>query len=145
MKKKNIFILIILFTFCQLRINAQQENCCTSKLTKKGFAHYSPKKLGKEYSLLKKMDHKCCDKYQSDLHKIMQVLSEKLNKPGKDTSSVIRIMGTPDAHSVPPQYGKFISGNENIMIYCWRGWQDFLYIISENGKIKYAKWFYSLE
>jgi len=91
------------------------------------------------------MDRKCCDKYQSDLHKIMLALSEKLNSPGKDTSSVIRTMGTPDAHSVPPQYGKFITGNENIMIYCWRSWQDFLYIISVNGKIKCVKWFYSLE
>jgi len=75
----------------------------------------------------------------------MQVLAVKLNTAGADTSSIIRIIGTPDAREVPKQYGAFISGNENIMIYRWRGWRDFLYFITENGKVKYAKWFYAYE
>jgi hypothetical protein len=31
------------------------------------------------------------------------------------------------------------------MVYWWRGWHDFLYIVSESGRIKYIKWFYALE
>jgi hypothetical protein len=141
-----VFIfLFIIFSSCKTSRVLQQNDCCTSKLAKKGFDHYRLKKLGKEYLLLKSRNDKCCKKYNSDFHKIIQVLAEKLNQLGKDTCSIIKIMGAADANEVPKQYGIFNTGNEKIMVYWWRDWRDFLYIISENGKIKYVKWFYAWE
>jgi len=123
----------------------RQNDCCTSKLAKKGFDHYRIKKLGRDYKRLKQKNDKCCDKYNSDFHKLLEKLADRLNQPGEDTTSIIKVMGTADANEVPKQYGIFNTGDEKIMIYWWRSWHDFLYVISENGKIKYVKWFYALE
>ena len=51
------------------------------------------------------------------------------HKTGKDTTIIYKVLGKPDAFAVPPQYGQFTSGNEKIMIYWWRSWRDFVYII----------------
>lgn len=81
------------------------------------------------------MDEKNTDKYcgnfGGDFHKLMQALSDKFDKTGADSCQIVNIIGAPDATDVPNQYGNFISGNEEIMIYWWRYWYDFFYFITE--------------
>jgi hypothetical protein len=145
MRNLFLFLLIIVSVHVHPTVNAQQMDCCTSRLAKKGFENHRLKKLGKEYRRMKKNKDKCCEKFGSDLQKLMQALSEKLDVTGNDTCSVIKIMGVPDADNVPGQYGAFTKDGEKIMVYWWRGWHDFLYVVSEAGRIKYIKWFYALE
>ncbi|MFH0864833.1 MAG: hypothetical protein V1904_01470, partial [Bacteroidota bacterium] len=130
---------------------ALQNDCCKSRLKKpclsagRNFENYSSRKLGKEFQRMKKDADKCCENFGSDFQKLMQALSEKLGKTVSDSCCVVNIMGVPDAIDVPKQYGNFNSGNEKIMIYWWRHWHDFLYFITENGKVKQVKWFFAYE
>jgi hypothetical protein len=141
-----IFFFIITIAFsCNSSKQANSAVCCKSRLTKKDLTVYSFHKLGKEYQRLKEKKMKCCDNFGSDFHKIMQALSEKFDSTSADTSYIIKIMGTPDAREVPKQYGNFNKPEEKIFVYWWRSWHDFLYFISENGKVKYAKFFYAYE
>lgn len=94
---------------------------------------------------MKKNADKCCEKFGSDYQKVMQQLSDKLTTVAADSCCIVNIMGAPDATEVPKQYGIFNTGNEKIMIYWWRQWHDFLYFITEDGKIKKVKWFYAYE
>ncbi len=94
---------------------------------------------------MKKNSDKCCEKFGSDYQKLMQQLSDKFGNTATDSCCVVNIMGAPDATEVPKQYGNFYSDNEKIMIYWWRHWHDFLYFITENGKVKQVKWFYAYE
>jgi len=139
------YFILIFFVSCLCPKSAENTACCKSALTINKLTDYTARKLGKEYKTMKKKHLKCCDDFGSDFQKIMQALSEKLNKTGQDTNYIRTIMGAPDANIVPRQYGSFTSGNENIMVYWWRGWRDFLYCISENGKVKYVKWFNAYE
>lgn len=138
------FFFIFLFLSCHQQKVTLQNDCCKSRL-KKNFENYSSEKLGREFQRMKKKADKCCEKFGSDYQKLMQALSEKIGAAGSDSSTVPNIMGLPDATKVPGQYGIFYSGNEKIMIYWWRSWHDFLYFITEEGKIKKVKWFYAYE
>lgn len=135
---------IVFFISCHQKKEISNNNCCKSQL-KKNFENYTAKKLGREYQSMKKNMDKCCGNFGGDFQKLMQALSDKLNEKGTDSCCVISIMGAPDATEIPKQYGNFISGNEKIMIYWWRHWHDFLYFITENGKVKQTKWFYAYE
>ncbi|HOT88038.1 MAG TPA: hypothetical protein PKZ21_02155 [Bacteroidales bacterium] len=140
---------LILFTLSFLSFYSntysQEESCCKSIINMNKVDLYRIKKLGKAYQHLSEKKDSCCEQFESDLHKIMETLCFKINQPGKDTTIIYKVLGKPDAFAVPPQYGQFTSGNEKIMIYWWRSWRDFVYIISENGIIKYSKFFYSYE
>lgn len=138
-----IFLFFVLVS-CKQQKEALQNDCCKCHLKKK-FENYSSKKLGREYQRMKKNADKCYENFGSDYQKLMQALSEKLGKTGSDSCCVASFMGVPDATEVPKQYGVFNSGNEKIMIYWWRHWHDFLYFITENGKVKQVKWFYAYE
>lgn len=138
------FIFFLFLVSCIQPKETTQDHCCKSKL-KKSFEKYSAKKLGKEYLRMKKTSEKCCEDFGSDLQKIMSAISDKLKKSGADSCCVVSIMGAPDATEVPKQFGNFNSGNEKIMVYWWRHWHDFLYFITEEGKIKKAEWFYAYE
>jgi len=141
-----IFFFIIAIAFsCSSSKHMSSKACCQSRLAKKDFATCSIQKLGKEYQRMKKKKIKCCDNYGSDFQKIMQALSVKFDSTPSDTAFVIKIMGIPDAREVPKQYGDFNKPGDTIFIYWWRSWHDFLYFVSENGNVKYSKWFYAYE
>jgi hypothetical protein len=144
MHRYSLILLILLFASCHQQKEVVQNDCCKSQLKKK-FENYSSKKLGKEYQRMKNTTDKCCEKFGSDLQKLMQALSEKVGKTGSDSCCVTHIMGIPDATEVPKQYGVFNTGNEKIMIYWWRSWHDFLYFITEDGMVKQVKWFNAYE
>jgi hypothetical protein len=129
---------------CKLHVKVSAADSCKSHL-KKSFEEYSAKKLGKEYLRMKKGSEKSCEDFGSDFQKIMVAISNKLLKSNADSCGVVRILGAPDATDVPKQYGNFNTGNEKIMVYWWRHWHDFLYFITEDGKIKKASWFYAYE
>lgn len=138
------FFIIVFFASCHQQNKISSGNCCNSRL-RRSFEKYSVNRLGKEFLRMKKSNDPCCEKFGSDFQKLMQALAVKINIPDADSSYVVKAMGTPDATDVPAQYGVFNKGNEKIMIYWWRHWHDFLYIITENGKIKQIKWFYAYE
>jgi hypothetical protein len=140
------FLLTIVFVLasCKIVNHTEQDECCNSKYSEKGFDYYSLRKLGKEYQAMKKKKEKCCDDSGSDFKKLMNVLAIKLNSE-QDTNKIIHIMGVPDAHEVPKQFGSFTKGDEKLMIYWWRSWHDFFYFVTENGKVKNSKWFYAFE
>jgi len=141
----NKLFFILFFLLFYSYSYSQDATCCKSIININKVDRYRIKKLGKAYQHLRENTESCCGQFGSNLHKIMETLCFKINQAGKDTTFIHKILGKPDAFAVPPQFGQFTSGNEKIMIYWWRSWRDFVYIISENGKIKYSKFFYSYE
>jgi hypothetical protein len=53
-------------------------------------------------------------------------------------------MGAPDS-DVDSQHIVALKDGEEIWIYHWRGWHDWLYFIIENKKVKRADWWYAYE
>jgi hypothetical protein len=145
-RKVIIITSIFLFSFaCKTPSGSENESCCKSKLLKKGFEYYKTRTIGKEYQSLKKKGDKCCEEYYSGLHMLMLELEMRLNNAAHDTALIIKYMGSPDARAVPKQYGNFIEGDEKIFVYMWRNWHDFLYFISENGKVKSVQFYHAYE
>lgn len=94
---------------------------------------------------MKQKQDKCCEHFESDLQKLMLELTDRLAAVGNDSCTIVSIMGPPDATEIPSRYGNLTSEGESTMVYWWRHWRDFLYFVTEDGKIKNVKWFYAYE
>lgn len=88
------------------------------------------------------------------LDNVLHELGEKLAKQHHAESEVTRLMGEPDAikqagEYQPPSIGErhatVVPKNSRYLIYFWRGWHDYLYLVSTNGKITAAYWYYAGE
>jgi hypothetical protein len=140
---KACLFLFILSFFIQMSF-AQKiaDTCCVSTIRKVGFENAKLNSLSKEYKRLKHIQDKCCDKWNSDLHKIMSRLLLELGKKGTDTDLVIKTMGKPDSNGEDiPENVCRISKDEKLLIYTWRGYHDFIYFVYQHGKIIRSDWF----
>ena len=53
-------------------------------------------------------------------------------------------MGKPDSHTDEQHVVKLNEGEE-LWIYHWRGWHDWLYFVIQSKKVKRADWWFAFE
>lgn len=84
----------------------------------------------------------------SDLHKVMEEIQSRTDTTNISLKRWKRYMGKPDFTSYPPEYQSLfpLSPQQTAWIYSWRmGMHDCWFVIIENKKVKYVKWFYAYE
>jgi hypothetical protein len=98
---------------------------------------------------------------QGRLHEVLYTLGEELGRPPYTTANITRCLGKPDAIKNHGQMDglleiynrekriagqKVVEGrNRQYLIYFWRGWHDFLFFISEDGRIVDHGWWFAYE
>lgn len=119
---------------------------CKSRFHVLNLRDCSLKELGWEYQRLKKLNNPDCDNFNSDLHNIMSVLGDSLGKSGFSKNEVLNIIGIPDS-SDKSDVSNFVKlkDDEDILVYCWRGFHDFLYFVFYDGKVKRSGWWFAYE
>jgi hypothetical protein len=85
------------------------------------------------------------------LEKVLTELGQRLGKSKYTEQDIVRIMGEPDARKtagefLPPSIDHraprgVIEKDKTILIYFWRGWHDYLFFVSQRGKITGAYWY----
>jgi hypothetical protein len=95
------------------------------------------------------------------LHQVLSSLGEELGHPPHTEKTITRCLGAPDTVGNDEQMHNFLGiynrelqkqgrnvkahGNRKYLIYFWRGWHDFLFFISEDGKITDHGWWFAYE
>jgi hypothetical protein len=124
----------------------KKEDSCKTILNIAQLDKYSLIELCMEYQRLKKINSDDCDKFESDYHNIMIKIGDTIGKSGLSKVEIENLMGKPD--SIDKTYisdlGNF-KNNEDIMVYCWRRWHDFLYFALINGIAKRSGWWLAFE
>jgi hypothetical protein len=142
--KKILFFLFLSFT---LFLHAQKQDCCKTTLDRTKLPSTSLKELSNEYKRLKLLPNNCCNHYNSDFQLIMNECGYQIKKKKLSKRKIIGYLGKPDADSMPVEYRSYlkIGEKEEVLIYFWRNWHDFMYIYLKNGKVKKLDWFYAYE
>jgi hypothetical protein len=140
-----IFSVLILLLLSSPAFSQKNENCCKTTIT--SLPHASLKELSKEFQRLKKLKEACCSNYSGDLRLVMEEIGKKCTTMSLSDKKLIRLLGKPDAKSFSKNHGipyTCVVG-ESVLIYHWRSWHDYLYIIIKDKHIKEVKWFYAYE
>ena len=143
------FILVLLFTLLPSQgqsLYAQRQASperCKSIYARDTWQQRPTKALSAEYKRLK--NNRECAKYNSDLQRLMETLAQRMKE--KRSPHLLKYMGKPDATELPEGYrGVYpLKPNQQIFIYHWRSWHDWVYFVVENKKIIHADWFYAYE
>lgn len=129
------FILLAVFVVdsfsCVAQIPSTNDKCCRS-LYPQEWDTLDLRLLGKEYQRLKSLECSDCDRFESDLMQVMEVLGKRLD--GSRKGRVRNIMGKPDEKEGRQQ------------IYHWRNRHDYLYFTKEKHSrtVKHG-WYYAYE
>jgi hypothetical protein len=125
--------------------SAISESCKSICLDKK-ICICSLQKLGSEFQRLKNLKGSDCDKFGSNLFFVMNCLGDSLSEKKVAIKEVVETMGNPGS-----MYDKKVSEmlklekNEDVLVYFWRGWHDFMYLVIANGKVVRYNWWFALE
>lgn len=104
----------------------------------------SDSKLSKAFLKLKKGKNADCNRFNSDLHRIMNALGERLGKNGTHVNKVFELMGHPDSY-IDELGVASVKESQTIWIYHWRGWHDWLYFIVQDNLVVKADWWLAYE
>ncbi len=92
-----------------------------------------------------RQDISSCDKrWNSNFHQIMIEIGSQLSKGSFSKVEVIQYLGVPDFAGQEVNVLS-IEDSEEVMIYFWRGWHDWLYFIVENEQVKKVDWWFAYE
>jgi hypothetical protein len=92
--------------------------------------------------------------YGAKLHRTLIALGQELGKPAFTKREIVEWMGKPDRVYQYEKMRLFLREDDRVshrgkkyeyLIYFWRGGHDFLYFISERGKIIKHDWWAALE
>jgi hypothetical protein len=99
--------------------------------------------------------------YGGKLHEVLSSLGEELGHPPYLKKEIVDCLGKPDAVKNRKQMGGLLDihnrelrkagreieekSNREYLIYFWRGWHDFLFFISEDGRIVDHGWWFAYE
>jgi hypothetical protein len=119
---------------------------CKSSCYEKNINICNLKELGKDYQRLRKLQSIECDKFNSNLHIIMSCLGDSIGKSGIGTNEIEKYMGAADSKDKNQIEGMLkLNIDEEILVYFWRGWHDFLYFVIYEGKVKCSGWWFAYE
>jgi hypothetical protein len=108
-----------------------RSSCCTSRYSHAQLDSLSLDDLGREYRRLRSRRCADCDRYGSDLMRVMILLGERSN--GVNERTIRSVMGRPDER----QDGR--------LIYDWRSGHDHLeFTFGEDGKAQ-SRWYHAYE
>lgn len=133
---------IILIVFLGYAVMAQDD--CNNKFEKGSVNLLSTQELSTEFRKFKVENNSCNDVWGSDFHLIMQQLGRRLGKKGTHKEEVTRWMDSPDYQSDSIDAIK-LNADEEIMVYHWRGWHDWLYFIIKDDMVKNYDWWFAYE
>jgi hypothetical protein len=77
------------------------------------------------------------DQFGGRMHVVLQELAKRVSEAGQTRAQVLDLMGEPDA--VRKQ------ADEELLIYFWRGWHDYLFFVCRNELIRKADWYHAYE
>jgi hypothetical protein len=95
------------------------------------------------------------------LHRVLSSLGVELGRPPYTRRTILSCLGAPDAIKTGRQMSNYLviynrelkkagrkvekKANREYLIYFWRGWHDFIFFISEGGRIVDHGWWFAYE
>lgn len=95
------------------------------------------------------------------LHRVLSSLGVALGRPPYTKRNILGCLGEPDAIKTGGQMSNYLviynrelrkagrkiekKANREYLIYFWRGWHDFIFFISEGGRIVDHGWWFAYE
>jgi hypothetical protein len=102
--------------------------------------------LGREFKRLRKLDSDDCFKFESDLHTVMIKIGDSIGKSGFSKVEIENYMGVPDSTDKTYMTKLLnLKHDQDVMVYCWRGWHDFLYFVMVKDIVKRSGWWFAYE
>lgn len=142
---KFLFFLSFLFFISVLQAQKNTQICCKSELA--DFSKATLQELGTEYQRLKALQPSCCQNFHSDLQLLMEDMGKKWELQHLCVKKVIKFAGKADAESVPNQHQQpyICEKGEKLLIYHWRSWHDYMYVVVKGKRVKAVSWYYAYE
>jgi hypothetical protein len=101
------------------------------------------------------------DNYGGKLHEVLSSLGVELGHPPYTKETIVACLGEPDAIRSHKRMSNFLGiyqtelrkagrkveerSDREYLIYFWRGWHDFIFFISEDGRIVDHGWWFAYE